>query len=128
MAGLDPGAGVGRVGGERRLPFALAQLVQGGVAGDAEEPTPRRTAAGVESVPPAVRPLEGERGDILGRDAVAQQSGHVAVDVIEVVPVEPFEVRGAAGLLVFRRNGFECHVHMSTTNEQAIRHKLVTNP
>ena len=61
-----PGRDVGRLGGQLGLAAAPAQLVEGGVAGDPEEPGARLAAAGVEAGALAVGALEGGRGDLLG--------------------------------------------------------------
>jgi len=50
-----------------------AQLVKRRVARDREQPRPRRAAPDVKQGPAAKGPLEGERRDVLGRGAVAQQ-------------------------------------------------------
>ena len=57
---------VGRVRRQLGLAAAAAQLVEGGVAGDPEEPGARLAAAGVEAGALAVGALEGGRGDLLG--------------------------------------------------------------
>ena len=91
--GLD----VGRVGGQRGGALAPPQLVERGVAGDAEQPGARRAAAGLVRALLAVCALERGRGDVLCRRAIAQQRGHVGVDVVARRPVERIEVQRRAG-------------------------------
>ena len=81
------------LGGRRAL--AAAQLVERGVAGDAEQPRARRPAAGVEARAAPVRPLERQGGDVLGRGAVTQQRRGVGEDVVPRIAVERVEVERA---------------------------------
>jgi len=61
------GREVGRLGRQLGLAPATAQLVEGGVAGDPEQPGPWLAATGVEAGALAVGALEGGGGDFLGR-------------------------------------------------------------
>ena len=91
---LSCAAAEARSAGLRRqlgLAAAAAQLVEGGVAGDPEQPGARLAAAGVEARALAVGALEGGRGDFLGRRPVADEAGHVGVDVVAARPVEAVE-------------------------------------
>src|SRR5439155_23263229 len=87
---------VGGLSGQLRLAAAAAQLIEGGVAGDAEEPGTRFTAPRVEAVALAVGALEGGRGHFLGRGRVAEEAGDVGVDVVAAGAVEAVE--GEVGL------------------------------
>ena len=60
---------------------AFAQLVEGCVARDREQPRARRAPARVEAGASAVQPLERQRGHVLGRRTVAQQRDRVAVHI-----------------------------------------------
>ena len=86
------------LGGERGGALAPAQLVQRGVAGDAEQPgaLASRGAASKRALL-AVGALERERGDVLGRGAVAQQRRHIGEDVVARAAVERLEVQRRAG-------------------------------
>src|SRR3954449_867703 len=63
---------VGRVGDQTRGPRSPAQLVQGGVARDAEQPCALVSTRAVEAAPLAQRALERERCDVLRGRAVAK--------------------------------------------------------
>src|SRR4051794_11616812 len=76
---------------ELGLTPAAAQLVEGGVAGDAEEPGARLAAARIEAVALAVGAFEGGRRHFLGRGGVAQQPGDVGIDVVAAGAVEAVE-------------------------------------
>src|SRR5581483_6287410 len=45
----------------------------------------------VELAPLSPRPLERLGGDLLRRGPVAQQAGHVGIDVVTALPIEGFE-------------------------------------
>lgn len=111
---------VGGIGAERGLAAATAQLVQRGVAGDAEEPGAGAAPLGVEAGALAVGPLEGRRGHVLGRRAVAQQPGGVGVDVVAAGAVQALEVEVALRMGSGARNG--CLAHALTTGESRICH------
>ena len=63
--------------------LAAAQLVERGVAGDAEQPCLLGPARGAEASPLAVGALERLRRDLLRRGAVAQHRGDVSVHARE---------------------------------------------
>src|SRR5215212_3643480 len=112
---------VGRLGGQLRLAAPPAQLVEGGVAGDPEEPGARLAAPRVEAVALAVGALKRRRGHFLGRRAVAEQAGDVGVDVVAAGAVEAVE--GEVGLL--RRVlgfGHQRLLHARTTPRDPIHH------
>src|SRR4051812_2638746 len=74
------GAEAAEVCGLRRqlgLAATAAQLVEGGVAGDPEEPGAWLAALRVETVALAVGALEGCRGHFIGCSGVAQKAGDV---------------------------------------------------
>ena len=91
------GAGLARrareLGGRGAL--AAAQLVERGVAGDAEQPRARRSAAGVEARAPLVGALERLGGDVLGRGVVPEERRGVGEDVVPRVAVERVEIERA---------------------------------
>src|SRR5206468_11915315 len=105
---------VRRLRRELGLAAAAAQLVEGGVAGDPEEPGARLAAPRVEAVALAVGALESGRGHFLSRGGVAQEAGDVGVDVVAAGAVEAIE--GKVGLP--RRVLCLCHqcpLHARTT-------------
>ena len=91
------GLEVGRVGGQRRRALAPPQLVERGVAGDAEQPRARRPAGRLVGALLAVRALERVRGHVLGCRVIAQQRRHVGEDVVPRGAVERLEVQRGAG-------------------------------
>jgi hypothetical protein len=127
LAGL--GALVGRSGDEvgrlRRqlgLAAAAAQLVEGGVAGDPEQPGAGLAAAGVEARALAVGALEGGGRYFLGRRRVAHEAGHVGVDVVAARPVEAVE--GEVGLAWrLLGGGGQSPVHALTTTQVFVHHR-----
>ncbi len=112
----DVAALVDRVGGERRMASAPAQLVERGVARDPEQPGALVAAPAVERAPTAVRALEREGGDVLGRRRVAQQRRDVRVHVVATRAVERFEA--LPGCVHGRRRGGHGGVHTGTTRRQ----------
>src|SRR5581483_3932072 len=110
------GALVGRLRRELRAPAPPAQLVERGVAGDAEEPCAPRPPAGPIGPALAEGALEGLGGDVLGGGAIAEQPGHVGVDVVAALAVERLE--GEVGL-ARRVAGRRCErlLHAPTTRE-----------
>src|SRR4051812_30245124 len=77
---------------ERRTTLEAAQLVERGVACDAEQPGLRRAAPGAVAGALAVGPLERLRGHFLGRGAVAQHRCDVRVHPRERALVERLEL------------------------------------
>ena len=78
---------------------------------------------GPEAAAAAVGALERERGDVLGREAVAQQRRHVRVHVVAARAVEPLELDVRGGRL--RLHG-ECVAHTRTTTEGTISsHRII---
>ena len=67
---------------QRRLAAASAELVEGGVACDPEQPCALRASLGVEGAAASVGSLEGECRDVLGGSAVPQQPSGIGVDVV----------------------------------------------
>jgi hypothetical protein len=112
-----------RIGDQGRDAAAAAQLVEGRVAGDPEQPRPLLAPASIKRAPPAVGPLEGQRGHVLGCRPVAEQSRHVGEDIVAAGAVEHLEAipptlgLGPSG----KRLGLD---HTLTTNRNAIRHAL----
>src|SRR5579863_3917894 len=71
-----------RINDELGSSGAMAELVEGGVASDSEQPGSLLAPTAVECSPPAVRTLEGECGYILGGGLVSEKGHHVGVHVI----------------------------------------------
>ena len=115
------GALVGWIGGQRRVALAPSQLVQRGVAGDAEQPRPLRALAGVERAVLAIRALERQRRDVLRRRPVVQQRGHVGVQVVARVAVERLEVQRRPRPGCGEREG-QGAGHADTTCESVLDH------
>ena len=109
------------VGDEGRDAAAAAQLVEGRVAGDPEQPRPLLAPASIKRAAPAVGPLEGERGDVLGGRAITEQSHHVGEDIVTAGAVERLKaIPPTLGLgPTGKRLGLD---HTLTTNRNAIRH------
>src|SRR5439155_16314709 len=91
------------------------------VAGDSEQPGAPRSALRVEAPAAPVGALEGQGGDVLGRRAVAQQPGHVGVDVVAISPVEFVEgdIRVSRDL---DRHGGYGFVHAPITRRNGLHH------
>src|SRR5206468_2990330 len=87
----------GNIAQEGGRPPAPAELVEGGVPGDPEQPGPGAPATRVEDHPAAVGPLEGDRGDVLGGGAVAKERPDIGVDVGQARPVELLEPTWVGG-------------------------------
>ena len=73
---------------------------------------------GPEAPAAAIGALEGERGDVLGREAVTQQRRDVRVHVVPARAVQPLELDVRRRLLA---RG-ECVAHTLTTSEGPIHH------
>ena len=84
--------GVGRLGGQGGAALAAAQLVERGVARDAEQPRALAAARGLVGALLAVRTLERARRHVLGRRAVAEQRRDVGEHVVARGAVEGVEV------------------------------------
>ncbi len=80
------GGGVDRIGDGDRP--AGAQLVERGIAGDAQQPREERRAAILVAAQCHGEPREHVLGDVLGLVVVADDRHHVAVDVVGVLHVE----------------------------------------
>src|SRR4051794_38744557 len=106
------------------MPGAAAELVEGGIPRDPEEPGPRSAAAPVELSPLAPSALERLRGDLLGGGTVTEQPGDVGIDVVPALPVERLE--GDAGLIDLpggcRDSG---SAHTGTTEPGPIHHTSI---
>ena len=115
---LDPAARIlglarPRVG----QPPAAAQLVESRVARDAEQPGSLLAAAAIKGPPAPVGPLEGQRGHVLGRRRIAQQRGHIGVDVVTAGAIERLEALPRAGRV--EAPGRVCEYdHTLTTKER----------
>src|SRR6476469_3938067 len=113
--------GVDRLGAALGMTATAAQLVKGGVAGDAEEPCSSAALARVEAGALAVGALEGRRGCVLGRRAIAKQAGRVGEDVVSARLVETLEVDCCAQGA--RDGGCDSGLaHVPTTGELRIHH------
>jgi hypothetical protein len=113
---------VERIGPELGLTSPAPQLVEGSVAGDAEEPCPCAAPAGIEPRLLAVGALERRCGDVLGGAEIAQQASGIGIDVIAAGAVEPLEVEPALGRHL--SSGKDCVAHALTTGEAAVRHRI----
>ena len=80
------------VGGEGGAALAAAQLVERGVARDAEQPGALGAARGLVGALAAVGALERARRHVLGRRAVAEQRRDVGEDVIARGAIQGLEV------------------------------------
>ena len=107
----------------RRAAPAPAQLVERGVAGDAEQPGLHAPAPGSVARALAVGALEGLRRHVLRRRAVAQQRRHIRVDPRERPLVERGESLGVRSR--YNRHALrDSFVHALTTNVRPVHHAL----
>ena len=90
------GVDVGRLGGQRGAALAAAQLVERGVAGDAEQPRRARSRACACTGAACGRRARTPPRDVLGRRAIAQQRRDVGVDVVARGAVQRLEVQALA--------------------------------
>ena len=100
-------------------PRAAAQLVERGVARDPEQPGALGPRARSKLRALAQRAFERQRRDVLGGGAIAQQRGHIGVDVRSAGAVERLERRGR---LVSRRQRHGRGSHARTTNDSGVHH------
>ena len=98
------------------VPRSSPQLVERGIASDPEQPGALGPAGPVEAAPLSTARARTERRDVLGGGAIAQQRGHVGVDVRSAGAVERLERRGWCRS---RRQRHGRGSHVRTTNEAA---------
>ena len=98
------------------------ELVEGRVAGDAEEPGARLAATGVEVATLAVGALEGGGGHFLGRRPVVHQARDVGVDIVSARAVEAIERHHLRLARCFARLCHRSLTHAPTTAPPPIHH------
>ena len=126
-ASVATGAGrlVGRLDRQRRQPPTPSQLVQGGVAGDPEQPRTRLASPSVERAALAVGALERRGGHVFRGGAVAQHPRDVGEHVVATRPIEGLEVQPGPDGLGGNRHG-KSLVHSHTTALVRTHHKDLT--
>jgi len=114
-----PRVDVNGVDYECRGPPSPAQLVQGGVAGDPEQPRALLATVAVERPAAAKGPLERHSCHILSRRAVAEQRHRVGIHVVAGPPIQLLEALPGRPIGEGR-----IFAHTLTTNVGPIRHSL----